>query len=184
MESCLETLEEIRQEMGISIIAFVLMPNHFHGLIRVRQKADLSIFMRKWKSLSARRILDWAAGRNRIWLRQFRRSAVENRCTKRQDHQVWIPRFDYLPIEDDKQLYAGLNYIHFNPVRHLLVSRPDKYPYSSINDYMGSKNGFMGINPISWYPRSEQALTREEDVAFFDLISQTERNIGREGAGS
>jgi putative transposase len=155
-EGCLRTIEESRRWTGISVMAFALMPNHFHGMIVSKQSSDLSKFMLIWKSLTARLILNYSQKNKYRWLRQFNRSAIEHKCTGRQAHQVWIPRFDALPVENDGQFYAGLNYIHFNPVKHLLVRKSGDYPYSSFHDYQGGRNGFVTVNRHLWDPRSGQ----------------------------
>jgi REP element-mobilizing transposase RayT len=176
-EKCLYILEETRRQIDVSIMAFALMPNHFHGLIRAKRDIDLSKFMQRWKSLAAREIINWARSIKPYWIKQFQQSVIDNKRGGKQAHQVWLPRFDVLPILDDRQFYAGLNYIHFNPERHLLTNDPEKYPYSSIYDYKGQNNKFVKINRGLWNPRSEQALTRENSFACADSESWPEPQL-------
>ena len=44
-----ETLQHIRQETGFLLIGWVLMPEHFHLLIRPEPAADTGRFMRELK---------------------------------------------------------------------------------------------------------------------------------------
>ena len=152
-ERTLGLLENSRREIGISVIAFVLMHNHFHGMMQTNQKGDLSRFMLRWKSRSARSIMDYSRMHKRKWLELFKRSLGESGRLGRQVHRVWLPRFDTLPVENETQFYAGLNYIHFNPVRQLLVRGPEDYPYSSFHDYRGGTNGFVNVSRHRWHSR-------------------------------
>jgi REP element-mobilizing transposase RayT len=145
-EDSLVLLEKIRRETGLSLIAFVLMPTHFHGIVLAAQRNNLSKFMLRWKSLSARLILKYALKYKPHWIGQFKQSADENKLAGKQDHKVWITRFDAVLLEDENQLHAAMNYIHFNPVREFLVREPGDYPHSSMRDYQGGRNGIVQIS--------------------------------------
>jgi REP element-mobilizing transposase RayT len=56
-DETLRIFEQIRAELNVVIIAYVLMPSHFHAIAKTACKGDLSILMRKWKSVSAKAIL-------------------------------------------------------------------------------------------------------------------------------
>jgi REP element-mobilizing transposase RayT len=161
-EKSLNLLENIRREIDISVIAFVLMPSHFHGMFRSRNKVDLSRAMQQWKSRASRLILDCAEISQPFWLEHFKESASLYNCSNRQVHQVWTPRFASTALESEEQFYAALEYIHNNPINSQLASNLDDYPYSSHHDYAGKDNGYVKIDRALWLSRSEQALTREE----------------------
>jgi putative transposase len=46
--------------------------------------------------------------------------------------RIWQHRFWEHVIRGEKDLERHLNYIHFNPVKHGIVSDPFHYKYSSI----------------------------------------------------
>jgi REP element-mobilizing transposase RayT len=138
-------LESIRSEMDISVIAYVLMPSHLHAIIKSLKKGDISVFMKKWKSQSARIILEYCRTDQAGWLSQFEENARQYIRLENQKYQVWMPRFDDYAIRNTRQLLIKLNYIHGNPLRDNLVRECVDYPYSSMRDYMGGTNGFIKI---------------------------------------
>ena len=52
-----ETLRQLRHETGFLVIGWVLMPEHFHLLIRPQPAADTVRFMRELKKRSAQQII-------------------------------------------------------------------------------------------------------------------------------
>ena len=52
-----ETLRQLRQETGFLLIGWVLMPEHFHLLIRPQPAEDTVRFMRELKKRSAHFII-------------------------------------------------------------------------------------------------------------------------------
>jgi putative transposase len=144
----LKLFEQLRDEMKMAIFAYCLMPSHIHTIIESAKKGDVSIFMRKWKSLSARIIINYGNGSNPGWITQFEENALEYKVRKDQSRQVWMPRFDDFAIRNKREFEIKANYIHGNPVRSGLVENCEDYPYSSIKDYLGEKNGFIRIEPF------------------------------------
>ena len=71
-----ETLRQLRQEIGFLLIGWVLMPEHFHLLIRPQPAEDTVHFMRELKKRSAQQIIA-ALQRNR---HQPRCRALLARC--------------------------------------------------------------------------------------------------------
>jgi REP element-mobilizing transposase RayT len=112
---CLSVLEKIRAEMDMSVMAFVLMLIHFHGILRAEAKGDISIFMGKWKSLTARHIIDNSRENHPHRLEKFESSALRHKLAPRQAHQVWMPRFDDFAIRNEEQFLTKLGYILVTP---------------------------------------------------------------------
>ena len=46
---------------------------------------------------------------------------------------VWQPRFWEHFIRNEQDWKNHMDYIHYNPVKHCLVSSPTKWPYSTLN---------------------------------------------------
>jgi len=145
-EQALKLFENLRDELKISTIAYALMPSHLHAIIKTPHKGDLSIFMQKWKSLSARHIIQFSRDHRNSWLVKFRNSTIAHNRQLRQQFQVWQPRFDDFAIRKPDQVLVKANYIHGNPVKDGLVVAPEDYPYSSIHDYIGKPNGYITID--------------------------------------
>jgi len=87
-------------------LAWVLMPDHWHGLVRLEEDGDLSKAVAKMKSLVTKSLR--AAGR---------------------DSPVWQRAFHDRALRQDEDLRAMARYVVANPVRAGLVSRVGDYPY-------------------------------------------------------
>lgn len=106
-------------EFGVSILAYCLMPNHFHLL--VRQNSDLGIqkFMANIQN-----------SYTKYFNAKYKRVGPLLQGTFK---AVWI--------EDDEQLLHVSRYIHLNPVVSFLVSDAQlfNYPWSSLPEYEASR---------------------------------------------
>ncbi|MFT3861348.1 transposase [Micropruina sp.] len=107
-EGFLNALADTRAASGCKVLAYCLMPNHVHLVLRPAVES-LSEVM---KRLGVR-----YAGRF-------------NRKYGRTGH-VFQDRFRSLPVEDDAYLVTLLRYMWNNPVRAGLVDRMDEYRWSS-----------------------------------------------------
>jgi putative transposase len=144
-ENCLRKFEDYRKAMGVSVYAYVLMPNHFHGIVKTSQKGDLSELMRTWKSASARMLIESGERCHQDWLNSFQENAVEYKV-RGQKYQVWMPRFDDFAIRNERELAIKMNYIHGNPMKHGIIEKAEDYPFSSLKDYLGGTNGYVTID--------------------------------------
>lgn len=69
----------------------------------------------------------------------------------KQEQAVWQRRYWEHLIRDEDDFRHHIEYIHYNPVKHGLVSAPSEWPYSSFHRYVENS-----IYPVNW------AMTREE----------------------
>jgi putative transposase len=109
------------------ILAFCLMPNHFHLLIRVDSPDFVEEALRPF-------LLSYAKAINR-----------------EQDRigPLFQGRFQANLVEGDEHLLDCVKYIHLNPVKANLVKTPDQWKYSSYSNYLGkSKNVFINTSII------------------------------------
>lgn len=103
----------------IGLLSFVLMPNHFHLLLKQKQFRTVEYFMR---SLLTR------------YVKYF------NRRYERVGH-LFQDVYKAVLIEHDEYLWWLTRYIHRNP-KEILAKGQDllDYPYSSYSTYLGNKN--------------------------------------------
>lgn len=116
-----------KREPDVFIGAYCLMPNHFHLLIKERDPAGVSRFMRK--------IL---TGYSMYFNIKHERTG-----------QLFESSFKTQHVIDDIHLKHLFTYIHLNPKKillphgnfdeEILLEKLASYPYSSFNDYMGVK---------------------------------------------
>lgn len=129
----LDTLNTNLENFSAMILGFVIMPNHFHGLICMKNIAELSRFMQSFKIISSKRIKsdcpDWLVSR-----------LIENKV-----YRLWKPRYDDQAIVSERQFKIKLDYIHTNPLRAGLVEKETDWNYSSAKDWL---LGIKGRIPV------------------------------------
>ncbi|MCC7408341.1 MAG: transposase [Phycisphaeraceae bacterium] len=108
----LKLMEEGRQRVGARILAYCLMPNHWHIVLWPRRAEDLSDYFRWVSTTHVRR---WRA---------HRKTAGEG--------HLYQGRFKSFPIQQDSHLLTAMRYVEANPVRAGLVKRAEDWPYSSL----------------------------------------------------
>lgn len=115
------TLE--RKGKYVDIIAYVLMPNHFHFLLKQNVDGGITKFMSQFSN---------------SYSRYF--NVKHNRVGP-----VFQGRFKSILIESDEQLTHLSRYIHLNPVASAVIHENEllSYPWSSLKEY---REGFRIIN--------------------------------------
>ncbi|MGD9127595.1 MAG: transposase [Planctomycetia bacterium] len=146
-EALHNALEEIRQDRPFSIIAIVLMPEHIHTVWTLPPgDHDYSTRWRRIKGCFTRLYLS-AHGQE---------GKQSDSRTTRQERAVWQRRFWEHTCRDEHDLKRCVDYIHWNPVKHGLVSRVRDYPWSSFERFvrLGEYSlDWGGINPCpGWEP--------------------------------
>ncbi|MFA5793817.1 MAG: transposase [Candidatus Brocadiia bacterium] len=118
----LELLKEYSQKWFGSILAYCLMTNHVHLLIKPLQSESLSKIM---QGVS-------------LCYTQF-----SNKRYKKTG-RLWESRYYSSVIDEEPYLWAVARYIEQNPVRAGLVKHPEDYPYSSARAHItGAKNDIL-----------------------------------------
>jgi putative transposase len=106
-----------------TLAAMVVMPEHLHALWRLPPgDADYSL---RWSQIKA--------GFSRRLPKDERIRA--SRQTKR-ERGIWQRRYWEHQIRDETDLARHVDYIHYNPVKHGLVSRPVDWPHSTLHSYI------------------------------------------------
>jgi REP element-mobilizing transposase RayT len=100
------TFEASAGAESATLLCWVLMPNHFHGLIRLEDGRPLSSVVQRLKSISTRA------------------------CHGKQpDVTVWAKAFHDHALRQDEDLRQTARYIVANPLRAGLVARAGDYPF-------------------------------------------------------
>ena len=119
-----------RRERPFAIDAIVVLPDHLHMIMTLPpDDSDFSGRWRRIKSLFTRRIA-------------AHDDALRN---KRGEYAVWQRRFWEHTVRDETDFARHADYIHYNPVKHGLVSRARDWPYSSFHRYVR-----QGLLPADW----------------------------------
>jgi len=106
-------IESLKNKNNIDILAFVILPDHFHILIDTHS-FDISKIMQKIKmSFGVHFRIRMNINSGRVWQHRFWDHAIRN--------------------QDD--LNNHIDYIHYNPVKHGYTHNPFDWEYSSIHGY-------------------------------------------------
>jgi len=103
----IEILRGLGRDGSCHWLAWVLMPDHFHGLVSLDGDVSLSEVMRRFKGNSARK-----------WNRSYEGS-----------ESLWQPNFHDRALRADEDRRVMARYIIGNPVRSGLVQRVGDYPF-------------------------------------------------------
>ena len=131
-EDFINRLEESLKNSGAEVFAWVLMPNHFHLLIRIGVKPLTSIM----RGLLTGYALSY------------------NRKHKRVGY-LYQGRYKSIACEEEPYLLELVRYIHLNPLRANLVKTPpelDRYRWSGHSVIMGNQK-------VSWQ-NTQEILSR------------------------
>ena len=132
----LEELNSLNQKWPSKLIAYVIMPDHFH-LISNPRDGRIKDFIGALKSLSAKRIVK---NSKRI---RFRADAHGH-------HQIWQESFKAIPLWSGWMIWQKINYIHANPIRARLVDSAQDYRWSSFHSFYSQGETSVTINR-EWY---------------------------------
>ena len=125
---------------GVSIYAWVLMPEHTHLVIGVGSAGDARAFVERLKSSSARSLL-------KRWREQA--DPRISLCMARGRAALWQPGGGYdRTLRDDQEIIEKINYIHANPVKRGLVTRPEDWAWSSPRWYAVHRSAIVPITPV------------------------------------
>ena len=113
----LALLGRAQRRVPVSLLAYCLMPNHYHLVLRPSSDGDLSQFMHWLSFKHARR---WQAAHD----------------TRGEGH-VYQGRFKAIPVQTDGHFLTLCRYVERNPLRACLVRRAQDWPWSSLSQREG-----------------------------------------------
>lgn len=117
-------LKYIKKELkrcGITVIAYCLMDNHFHFILRQDGDVEISVFMQ----------------------------AVFNIYTKafntkyKLSGTLFESAFKSIHVDTNEYLLHLCRYIHRNPLEANMVVKPEQWHYSNYAEFIGKRNGTL-----------------------------------------
>jgi len=117
----LRLVKKYRQQLCVAVIAYCLMPNHYHFLVRQDGENPAG-------SLPQLVFNSYTKAFNKRYQRTG--TLFEGRY-----QSIWVDKTEYL-------LHL-CRYIHTNPVKAKLVSRLGDWPYSNYPEWMGTRRGTL-----------------------------------------
>ncbi|OGI58224.1 hypothetical protein A3C60_00030 [Candidatus Nomurabacteria bacterium RIFCSPHIGHO2_02_FULL_37_45] len=129
-ELFISILKEAEKKYNMRILAYCLMPNHFHLVLYPKQDNDLQKFM-QWVTLT-----------------HTQRWHIKNRTIG--SGHLYQGRYKSFLIEGDRHLLSVIRYVERNPLRAKIVKKAENWPFSSLSYklFKGPKNEFLSEWPI------------------------------------
>jgi REP-associated tyrosine transposase len=117
-----------KQRVPMRILAWCMMPNHWHLALWPRGDGDLSELMR-WTTVT----------HTQRWHAAHRTSGTE---------PLYQGRFKSFPIQEDDHLLTVLRYVERNALRANLVERPEPWRWSSLWHRVHGVAGVVDNGPV------------------------------------
>ena len=136
----LQVLKECKSISGFKLLAYCLMGNHVHLLIKEGSEELGQIFRR-------------IAGRFVYWY---------NTKYQRVGH-LFQDRFKSEAVENQRYLFTVIRYIHQNPLKAGLCTRLEDYPYSSYQEYLHGQY-LVDMDYVTQYIAREAIMTYSKEA--------------------
>jgi putative transposase len=151
----LDLMAEANDRLPMRLLAWCLIPNHFHLVLWPHGDGDLSRWMQWLLTSHVRR-----------YHRHYQSSG-----------HVWQGRFKAFPIEEDEHLWTVLRYVERNALRANIVGRAEAWLWSSAAALKGGKRAAM-LDPgplprsVDWLDRVDRPQTEAELAALRKCIER------------
>lgn len=117
----LKRLKESTDELSVAVIAYCLMPNHYHFLLR---QDGLHA-----AGLVPQRVFN---SYTKAFNKRYNRTGT-----------LFEGRFKAIHIDREGYLLHLCRYIHANPVKDGMVTRLEDWPYSNYHEWVGTRHGSL-----------------------------------------
>lgn len=150
-------------------LAFCLMPNHLHLLVRIKGEAQLKLYFKnkKEKDLTGlssvdKQDLSGLERLERLTILQFSHlfnayTKAYNKVYKRRG-SLFIRAFKRKEVTSDSYFTGIIQYIHNNPVHHGFVTQLADWPWSSYPNFLLPELTEAQQEVINWFGNREQFI--------------------------
>ena len=140
-------LERVRQQHNLCVYGYAVMPDHIHLLVSEPECGTLAQAIQSLKQGVARRLALRAA--DPFWQARY------------YDFNVW----------SESKFVEKLRYIHRNPVKSGLVTRPEDWEWSSFRHYLTGEVGVVEIE-------SQWTARKREQAGIFPTVKMRSQQKG------
>ena len=154
-EAFVSLMKEAKERYSLKLLAYCLMPNHFHIVLMPTQSEDLSRWM-QWLMTSH--------------VRRYHRYHGTS-------GHVWQGRLKSFIIQDDIHLLMVLRYVEGNPVRAGLVKLANDWHWSTHGEVAGTRSKLLVDEvslelPDDWCSYVDESLTEKELEKFHQSVNR------------
>jgi len=126
-----------KNNYNFEILACVILPDHIHLLLKPENIKDYPKIVRAIKYNFSKKFNN---GVSEISPLSKKATAGRIAIPPYAKKQIWQRRYWEHTIRDDEDLYKHLDYIHYNPVKHVLVKNVKDWEFSSFSKFVEMKN--------------------------------------------
>ena len=148
----LDVLAKLLAEWPSRLIAYVVMPDHFHLIVNPRD-GNIQEFAAALKSLTAKKIIEVTGGRQFLLKVPAKDGSI---------HQVWQESFKAFPLWSAWMIWQKINYIHANPVKAKLVRSAKDYLWSSFRAFYYQSGEPLPVDTEWWWPDDAEKLSKAQ----------------------
>jgi putative transposase len=123
-----EDLYFYRRKYEFQLHGYVIMPDHLHLLLSLKENRDISKIMHDFKSNTDRELNKVLKRNGAFWQEGF---------------------YDHI-LRDERDFRKRIDYIHKNPLNAGLVKDLSDYPYSSFATYYLDDDSVIRIDKLVW----------------------------------
>tara|TARA_B110000211_G_C13962932_1_gene501417 strand:- start:213 stop:716 length:504 start_codon:yes stop_codon:yes gene_type:complete len=115
-----ESIRVVKLQRPFYIDAWVVLPEHLHAVLTLPD-GDVD-YSSRWREIKKR------------FSKSLPKTEFLTQTRKRKNERgIWQRRFWEHTIKNNDDYWHHVNYVHFNPLKHGLVSRVVDWPYSSFH---------------------------------------------------
>jgi len=129
-----EAFKHVSSKYPFIIDAFVLLPDHIHCIWTLPEGDN--DYSKRWRLIKC------------YFTKRCQYSHTQAQTPSRLEkgeQAIWQRRFWEHTIINEADFLNHVDYIHYNPVKHALVTSPKDWPYSSFHRYVRE-----GVYEIEW----------------------------------
>ncbi len=117
----LRRLKQYARDLNVTVIAYCLMPNHYHLLVRQDGVEPAGLLPQRCSNSYAK-----------AFNKRYERSGA-----------LFEDRYQALAVDSEAYLLHLCRYIHANPVRHGLAAQLEEWPYSNYPEWLCLRDGTL-----------------------------------------
>src|SRR5687767_2848009 len=154
-EAFLNLFDEAQEHVSMRVLAYCLLPNHFHLVLWPREDGDLSRWMQWVLTTHVRRYHE-----------HYQTSG-----------HVWQGRFKAFPIQEDEHLLSVLRYVERNALRAGLDTKKKLWPWNSLTlSGRALQPAWFSAGPVprgaDWQRHVAQPQSEAELIALRQSVSR------------
>jgi putative transposase len=139
-------LREASRRFPVRVLAFCIMPNHWHLVLWPLEPESISAFMH--------------------WLTTTHVAIYRRHHGSVGDGHLYQARFKCFAVQTSADYLKVMHYVEQNALRGHLVKRAELWRWSSANERCRNRHGFLADGPIplpaNWIELLNQPMTRED----------------------